>query len=695
MRVFGLNLNYFKFRKGIQTRLISSVLVILIGMSVVISLGLNISIKSILKEENIEKLNNQRNILQLNLINFQKSLENDIMLLSKNDKVTNLTGTITSYMNRTEEKVPMTPSKNGGLETELYEIFKKYGETYSGTQYVYLATKDGGYVQWPETSISSKYDPRVREWYTNAVANPDKINISDPYIDFENKFVVSNTTAVKNSKGEIIGVIGIDVYDNRISQILSSMKNDESEKYLLLDKNGVILADSSEENTSKSIKDLNIKNLDSALEKDSSTFTTELDKIKYIVQSNKIDGLDRTLVSFIKEDSLYGIIKTINKVIIFLALLTIGVAFIALVIIAYKITNPIIKTSEVLNEIASGDLSVELDGNIANRNDETSLLIKSTKKLKDDMCSIIGDIKDLTLNLEERSLNLTKLSTNSSKTTEEVVNAMENLATRTVTQADKASNISENLGYVDTSIGTISKKINEVNSVSTETKTSSLNALDEMQGLKEKKNESIDKLIEFESIIDKIVSNANNAQNFTDAIQTISSQTNLLALNASIEAARAGEAGKGFAIVADEIRKLSNETELATNDINNFIKEIKDNSKNSVIMMKEVKSVVEDLNSAVESSEEIFKKNISSINTLSNDISDALDESLRLNHVKDDIINSINKIVDGVEETSSIAEEVTASAEDQFNMTKEVSNLSTSLNIISEKLNQAVDKFKI
>ena len=216
-----------------------------------------------------------------------------------------------------------------------------------------------------------------------------------------------------------------------------------------------------------------------------------------------------------------------------------------------------------------------------------------------------------------------------------------------------------------------------------------------MQGLKEKKNESINKLVEFESIIDKIVSNANNAQNFTDAIQTISSQTNLLALNASIEAARAGEAGKGFAIVADEIRKLSNETELATNDINNFIKEIKDNSKNSVTMMKEVKSVVEALNGTVESSEEIFKKNINSINILSNDISDALDESLRLNHVKDDLINSINKIVDGVEETSSIAEEVTASAEDQFNMTKEVSNLSTSLNTISEKLNQAVDKFKI
>ncbi|WP_353097548.1 methyl-accepting chemotaxis protein [Tissierella praeacuta] len=304
---------------------------------------------------------------------------------------------------------------------------------------------------------------------------------------------------------------------------------------------------------------------------------------------------------------------------------------------------PIIKTSEALNEIVSGNLNLDIDESILKGNDETSLLVKSTKKLRDDICYIIGEIKDLTRKLEDRSLNLEKSSLVSSKATEEVATAMENLAARTVNQADRASNIRGNLDCIDSSINNISDKINEVSHISVETKTNSLNALEEMKELKQKKNKSISKLIEFEGIIEKIVTNANNAQDFTDSIQTISAQTNLLALNASIEAARAGEARRGFAIVADEIRKLSNQTELATNDINNFIQDIKYNSKDSVLMMEEVKSVFEELNSAFESSENVLKNNIDSTTLLSDNIIAVLSESTNLYEVKNGIITSINR----------------------------------------------------
>jgi methyl-accepting chemotaxis protein len=695
MKNFKVNLDYFKFRKGIQTRLIISVLLILISMAIFIGLGLNLSIKNIIRNENINKFESQKSILQLNLSNFQEAIDDDIILLSKNDKVKNLNNSITSYVNKTGEKISMTPSKNGGLEQELYKIFKDYGETYNGTQYVYLATKYGGYVQWPETSINSNYDPRVRDWYKAAVENPDKVNVSDPYTDFENKFVVSNTIAVKNSKGEIVGVIGIDVYDNKIAQILSNMKNNEGDRYILLDKKGVVLADSDNEDASKSISDLGIEKLETVLENDNTTFNSKINNDMYVIQGDKIEGSDRILVSFIKENSLYGIINTINGIIVILSVVTILIASLAVIVIAYKITHPIIKTSKALNKMALGDLTLEVEEDTSKKNDEISLLIKSTKNLRDDMCNIIGGIKDLTSDLENRSLSLTKLSSNSSRATEEVANAMESLATRTVGQADKASTIRDNLEYVNSGINNISNKINEVNDISMETRTNSLNALNEMKGLKEKKNESIEKLIEFENVIEQIVTNANSAQKFTDTIQAISSQTNLLALNASIEAARAGEAGRGFAIVAEEIRKLSSETELATNDINNFIKDIKDNSQNSVLMMEKVKSVVEDLNHAVQNSENIFKNNIDSIEVLSNNITSALDESVKLYKIKDEIITSVNEIVVGVEETSSIAEEVTASAEEQFTMTKEVSNLSVDLNNISENIKDAVNKFKV
>ncbi len=127
MKNSKLNLGYFKFRKGIQKRLIFSVFIILISMTLIIGIGLNISIKKIIEKENITRLNSQENIVKLNLSSFQESLGNDIKLLSKNDKVKNLNTTITSYMNKTGKKVSMTPSKNGGLEQQLYEFFKSYG----------------------------------------------------------------------------------------------------------------------------------------------------------------------------------------------------------------------------------------------------------------------------------------------------------------------------------------------------------------------------------------------------------------------------------------------------------------------------------------------------------------------------------------------------------------------------------------
>ena len=110
--------------------------------------------------------------------------------------------------------------------------------------------------------------------------------------------------------------------------------------------------------------------------------------------------------------------------------------------------------------------------------------------------------------------------------------------------------------------------------------------------------------VEYHSSIEAILENTATINKITEDIQYISDQTNLLALNAAIEAARAGEHGRGFSVVAEEVRKLSDRTNQASNDITQIVGKVNDSvediSHSLTDNLKKTKSKKESVDEAVD-----------------------------------------------------------------------------------------------
>ncbi|GAB6100103.1 methyl-accepting chemotaxis protein [Halanaerocella petrolearia] len=318
--------------------------------------------------------------------------------------------------------------------------------------------------------------------------------------------------------------------------------------------------------------------------------------------------------------------------------------------ISNYITNNLNKILKAMKKLASGDLRISLN---INSEDELG-------KLASGFNSTVSQQRDLITKLLDSIENLSAYSEELS------ASAQEGNAT-----IKTANEIIEDMSA---SIQQISASAEEVSSFAQQSNSKTDVGDEHIEETLENMNEISSTVKKTVDVIDELDDTSQEIGGIIELITNIAEQTNLLALNAAIEAARAGEAGQGFAVVAEEIRDLSEETNQATNKITDLIDKIQTKSDTGLDAIRRVENMVQQGRASVEENGEVFAE----IQNASKETAVQIQETAAATQ---DLAQSSDDIMSAAGDVDNMSDEITYSSQELANM--------------AQKLQSLVEEFKV
>ena len=356
------------------------------------------------------------------------------------------------------------------------------------------------------------------------------------------------------------------------------------------------------------------------------------------------------------------------------------------------LTEPIDDMTKAALAISKGDFTSRIE---MQSDDTLGQLGAAFNKMTEKLRELLQDTSKTSKHVFESSRDIYMKNEKMKTVLEEVATAANELAAGAAQVSEEIAGVSVATKNIEQKVGAYTESTREMNAKSGQMMELVRKGLDSVETQTGGMRRNVEATANVSQTIHELAKQADGISQITRTISEIAEQTNLLSLNASIEAARAGEHGLGFAVVAQEVRKLAEESTGSTKQVFQLVRTIQQSVERALVSMSENEQIVAEQTRLISETEQVFAEIVRNVTFISEQIAVFAEESEQMLESSKQISGIVENISSFTQQSAAGTQQVSASMAEQIDAVKAIVAQSEQMTKLVSQLQQSMNVFKL